>query len=132
MSDERRKKPRLPWIKFQSKVKVRRGLFSTEWVEIVPFDFSKYGMGVQTDEIFELNDIVQLSILLEMEIGSVQLDIVPGIVRYREKHHSRFNYGVEFDYSSKHLGKESVCADLAHIEKVINKHGQMKERLDGL
>jgi len=131
MSDERRKNPRLPWIKFESKVKVRRGLFSSEWVEIVPFDYSKYGMGIQTDEVFELKDIIHLSISLEMEVGLVELDVVPGVVRYREKHHSRFNYGIEFDYSSKYLNKESSRSDLEHIEQIINKHEQMKGRLRG-
>lgn len=132
MSDERRKKPRLPWIKFESSVKVRRGLFSTEWVEIVPFDYSKYGMGIQTDELFEVKEVVYLSISLQMEVGTVELDVVPGVVRYREKHHSRFNYGIEFDYTSRHLAKESVRSDLKHIEQIITKHEQMKARLEGM
>jgi len=132
MSDERRQKPRLPWIKFNSKVKVRRGLFSSEWIDIVPFDYSKYGMGIQTDEVFELKDNVNLSISLEMEVGFVEIELVSGIVRYREKHHSRFNYGIEFDYTSKSLGKGTVKADLEHIEQVLTKHEQMKKRLEGI
>jgi len=132
MSDERRQKPRLPWIKFNSKVKVRRGLFSSEWIDIVPFDYSKYGMGIQTDEVFELKDTVNLSISLEMEVGFVEIELVPGIVRYREKHHSRFNYGIEFDYGSKSVGKGTVKADLEHIEQVLTKHEQMKKRLEGM
>ena len=124
MSDERRKTPRLPWIKFESKVKVRRSLFSREWVEIVPFDYSKYGMGIQTDEVFELNDVIHLSIYLEMELVSVKLGVVPSVVRYREKHYSRFNYGIEFDYSSKYLSKKSSRADLEYIEQIINKYQQ--------
>lgn len=132
MSDERRQKPRLPWIKFNSKVKVRRGLFSSEWIDIVPFDYSKYGMGIQTDEVFELKDNVNLSISLEMEVGCVEIELVTGIVRYREKHHSRFNYGIEFDYTSKSVGKGTVKADLEHIEQVLTKHEQMKKRLEGI
>ncbi|WP_250658052.1 PilZ domain-containing protein [Alkalimarinus coralli] len=132
MSDERRQKPRLPWIKFNSKVKVRRGLFSSEWIEIVPFDYSKYGMGIQTDEIFELKETVNLSISLEMEVGVVQIDLIPGIVRYREKHHSRFDYGIEFDYASKIIARGTVRSDLEHIEQVLTKHEQMKARLEDM
>ncbi|UZE94613.1 PilZ domain-containing protein [Alkalimarinus alittae] len=132
MTDERRQKPRLPWLKFNSKVKVRRGLFSSEWVNIVPFDYSKYGMGIQTDEVFELNNTVQLTISLEMEVGAVEVEIIPGIVRYREKHHSRFNYGIEFDYKSKSISKGQVKTDLEHIEQVLKKHDQIKARLDGM
>ena len=132
MSDERRQKPRLPWIKFNSKVKVRRSIFSSEWIDIVPFDYSKYGMGIQTDEIFDLDDTVSLSISLEMEVGAVEINLVSGVVRYREKHHSRFNYGIEFDYSSKALSKGNTKGELEHIEQVLTKHEQMKERLEGM
>ncbi|MFD2230466.1 PilZ domain-containing protein [Alkalimarinus sediminis] len=132
MSDERRQKPRLPWIKFNSKVKVRRGIFSSEWIDIVPFDFSKYGMGIQTDEVFELKETVNLSISLEMEVGSVEIESISGIVRYREKHHSRFNYGIEFDYASKSVSKGGIKSDLEHIEQVLTKHEQMKDRLENM
>lgn len=130
MSDERRQKPRLPWLKFNSKVKVRRGLFTSEWIDIVPFDFSKYGMGIQTDEVFEISDNVQLSISLEMEVGAVEIEWVTGVVRYREKHHSRFNYGIEFDYKTKSIGKGTIQSDLEHVEQILTKHEQMKKRLD--
>lgn len=129
---ERRRKPRVPWIRFKSEVKIRRTLFYSEWVEVYPFDFNRYGTGVQTDEQFEVGETIVLSLSLEMEAGSIYVDTVPAIVRRKQKHHSRFNYGVEFDYSSRVLGKSSVISDLEHIESVLKKHCDLQARINGI
>ena len=94
---------------------IKRSLFKREWIPVVPYDFSHYGMGIQTDEVYGMGDEVCLSLELFQEGEQVTIPSVKGIVRYKEKHHSRFNYGVEFTFSSK-LEKLSVNKDLKQIE----------------
>jgi hypothetical protein len=128
MNPERRQRTRLPWLKFSAQVKIQRSLFNSEWIEVVPFDYSEFGMGIQTDEQFDIDDKVTLSLSLEMEIGSIYIETIPGFVRYKEKHHSRFNYGIEFDQSSRQLSEQSIRGHLVHIKKILQKRQRLQKR----
>lgn len=101
MSSERRRVGRQNWIRLESQVFVKRTIFKKEWIPVVPFDYSRYGMGIQTDEVYHLCDEVSLSIKLQTDKQEIVISMIKGIVRYKEKHHSRFNYGVEFCFSSE-------------------------------
>jgi len=118
MSRERRRADRCAWLRFESKVFVKRSFFKKEWVSVVPFDFSRYGMGVQTDEIYDIGDEVVLSLQLSKENTEIEIPLIKGILRYKEKHHSRFNYGVEFVFSSK-ADKSALDDDLMRIEQLL-------------
>jgi Tfp pilus assembly protein PilZ len=118
MSDERRRSERHSWLRLDSKVCIKRSIFKKEWVPVVPFDFSHYGMGIQTDEVYHLGDDVCLSLLLEQVEQHVIIPILKGVVRYKEKHHSRFNYGVEFTFASK-AEKLSLEGNLMLIERAL-------------
>lgn len=112
MGKERRRIDRQSWLKLESKVFIKRSLFKREWISVVPFDFSRYGMGIQTDEQYQLNDEVSLSIKLLMENEEIAIDLIYGVVRYKEKHHSRFNYGVEFCFETsneKQVLEQNLC-----------------------
>ena len=118
INDERRRSERHSWLRLDSKVCIKRSLFKKEWIPVVPYDYSHYGMGIQTDEIYHLGDEVCLSLELLQEGQSVAIPILKGIVRYKEKHHSRFNYGVEFFFASK-TEKQSLDGSLMKIEHVL-------------
>ena len=121
MSDERRRSERLQWIRFESRVCVRRSMFKKEWIPVVPFDFSRFGMGVQTDESYEVGDEVVMSLELESENTNRFIPLMKGIVRYKEKHHSRFNYGVEFKFASK-ADRLELEKELIWIEQVLQNY----------
>jgi|GEM_PF-544361 len=118
MKDERRRSDRHNWLRLDSKVCIKRSIFKKEWVPVVPFDFSHYGMGIQTDEVYQIGDDVCLSLELTQEDHSVMIPILKGHVRYKEKHHSRFNYGVEFSFVSK-TEKLGLDESLMMIERAL-------------
>jgi len=118
MKDERRRSERHNWLRLDSKVCIKRSIFKKEWVPVVPFDFSHYGMGIQTDEVYHLGDNVCLSLELSQEGQQVTIPMLKGVVRYKEKHHSRFNYGVEFTFVSK-VEKLSLNESLMLIESAL-------------
>jgi len=121
MQDERRRCDRIQWLKFESKVFVRRSLFKKEWIPVVPYDFSHYGMSIQTDEVYELGDQVCLALELTQDAGAIAIPLIRGIIRYKEKHHSRFNYGVEFTFESK-TEKIALDDDLIRIEQALRRY----------
>lgn len=124
MKDERRRSDRYVWVRFESKVQVRRSLLKKEWISVEPFDFSRFGMGIQTDEAYQIGDQVALSLSFAKENAALEVPLIKGIVRYKEKHHSRFNYGVEFTFASK-IEKYSMDEDLIWIENALKKYDAM-------
>ncbi|KZY73237.1 hypothetical protein A3740_19450, partial [Oleiphilus sp. HI0068] len=120
MANERRRTERHNWLRLESSVYIKRSLFKKEWIPVVPFDFSRYGMGIQTDEVYHLGDEVVLSLKLLKEDVEVELPLLKGLVRYKEKHHSRFNYGVEFSFASKH-DKLKINDELVAIEQILRR-----------
>jgi Tfp pilus assembly protein PilZ len=121
MNKDRRRLERQNWLKLESHVFIRRGLLKKEWIPVVPFDYSRYGMGIQTDETYQLGDEVSLSLRLIKNGIDVSIPLLRGYVRYKEKHHSRFNYGVEFCFSSK-SEKLILDDDLMKIEQSLRQH----------
>lgn len=133
MKDERRRSDRFVWVRFESRVQVRRSLFKKEWIAVEPFDFSRFGMGIQTDEAYKIGDEVMLSLSFAKENATLEVPMIKGVVRYKEKHHSRFNYGVEFVFASK-TEKFSLDEDLIWIESALKKYDAMRQAqgaLDG-
>ena len=115
MSDDRRRQERFSWLRFESRVQVRRSFFKKEWIPVVPFDYSHFGMGIQTDEVFDIGEDVEVSLELNKENSHILIPRLKGVMRYKEKHHSRFNYGVEFVFESRQE-KLSMDEDLIRIE----------------
>ena len=126
MTKERRRAERQNWLRLESKVHIKRSLFKKEWIPVVPFDFSQYGMGIQTDEVYHLNDEVALSLSLIEEDRDISIALIKGYVRYKEKHHSRFNYGVEFYFASNAL-KLSMENELLLIEQTLRQYESQLE-----
>ena len=117
MKNERRRYDRHRWLHFESRVRVKRSLFKKEWIPVVPYDYSRYGLGIQTDETFDIDDTVCLFLELTNHDGMICIPEIQGIIRYKEKHHSRFNYGVEFLFESK--SEQLVLEDLVRIEQAL-------------
>ncbi len=116
--NDRRRIYRQEWVRLESHVFIKRSFLQKEWIPVVPFDFSRYGMGIQTDEAYQLGDEVCLSLKLIKSNIEIDVPMLRGYVRYKEKHHSRFNYGVEFCFSTK-AEKLTLDEDLMKIEQTL-------------
>ena len=125
MKNERRRYDRHRWLHFESRVRVKRSLFKKEWIPVVPYDFSRYGLGIQTDETFDIDDMVCLSLELTKQDSVISIPHIEGVVRYKEKHHSRFNYGVEFLFGSK-AEQLILEEDLIRIEQALRRFDELR------
>ena len=103
---------------FSGFVYIGQGLLKKEWIPVVPFNYSRQGMSIQTDEIYNIGDEVSLSLTLHKDNIEIAIPLLRANVRYKEKHHSRFNYGVEFYFVSK-SEKLSLDEDLMRIEQAL-------------
>jgi PilZ domain len=119
MNKDSRRTERYSWLSFEAKVHVKRSFFVKEWIPVVPFDFSRFGLGIQTDETFVVGEEVQLMLELENEDLDLTVPTIRGIVRYKTKIHSRFDYGVEFVFPSK-LSRHELDDDLIRIERALH------------
>ncbi|TNC81047.1 MAG: hypothetical protein C9356_10620 [Oleiphilus sp.] len=129
MNEGRRRSERFSWLTFEAKVFIKRSFFVKEWIPVVPFDFSRFGLGIQTDEAFEIGEEVQLTFDLEKEDLEVKIPAIKGIVRYKSKVHSRFDYGVEFIFATK-LDRHEMDIDLIKIERAL-KYFESSRMADG-
>ena len=129
---ERRRRPRFPLENLRIHLRVKRGLFSREWVAVKPFDFSRTGVGFKTDELLTPGEHIVVSLRLELEFGDVLVEEADGIVRHSEKECSCFNYGVEFDLSSRRMKREEIQYSLSRMEVLLERYNDILLKMQGV
>jgi hypothetical protein len=67
-----------------------------------------------------VGDQVCLSLTLCRESAGISIPELQGLVRYKEKHHSRFNYGVEFVFRDA-IERYALEEQLIRIEVALRK-----------
>ena len=125
MTDERRRRQRLPWIKMEARVRIRKNLLSSGWEEVTVVDFNKLGMGIVTDHPFEMNDNLVLSLRLATEVGDIVVDKVAALVRHREEHELGKRLGLEFEGGLS----ENTLGGLARIENLLSRYAEVTDRM---
>lgn len=129
MSNERRRRTRLPSANLTAKVRVKQSFFSSIWQDVRPFDFNVLGVGLKTTQDFEKGDHITLSFNLDVDMGSVAIDEVVGIVKHIDSRAGLNSYGIEFDQSAKPNKKTNLKESLERIEDLLNKHNDIVNRL---
>ncbi|MCP5209143.1 MAG: PilZ domain-containing protein [Hahellaceae bacterium] len=129
MSQERRRRSRLPWANLEAKIKIKKSLFASTWLDVRPFDFSVLGVGLKTTQPFEKGDVIVISFRLALDMGEIVLDDLPGIIRHKVDKAGMYSYGVEFDASAKITNKEETRQQLDRIEAILRKHAEIVDRI---
>lgn len=123
--NERRRRQRLPWIKMEARIRVRKNLLSSTWEDVDVIDFSRLGMGMVTKHSFSRGDSLILSLRLATEVGDIVVDKVTALVRHREAHEKGFRLGLEFEEDQP----EKVDGGLNRIEALLSRHSEVTERM---
>lgn len=126
---ERRKRKRLPWLNLEAKLKVKKSLFSSAWLEVRPFDYNKFGMGIMTIHDLELGDKINISLRLDLEVGEIVIEDLIGVIRYKSPKMGLNSFGLEFDSDSKIFKKQETQEHLERIEQILAKHAELVEKL---
>ncbi|MDI9245778.1 hypothetical protein [Marinobacter sp. CHS3-4] len=126
---ERRRRKRLPWISMQAWVRVKKNLFSSDWVTVEVADYNSLGMGIRPDqglaESLQSQESIQISLSLETEVGEISADGVAAKVRHVDEKDGSTFVGIEFEKGVKTAVKES----LERIESIMSRHQQLSERI---
>lgn len=122
---ERRRRERLPFIQMDARVKVRKGLFSNNWLEVQVMDFSKLGMAIVSDQEFKEGDKLQFSLRLNTEVGDITVEQAEALVRNSRVADNGTIYGLEFADSQK----ASVGDSIGRIESVLTRFKAVTDRI---
>ena len=123
---ERRREQRLPWVSMDARVKVRKGLIGSTWVDVEVVDYNRLGIGVvASDEILKPESRVQVSLRLNTEVGDITVDQVAADVRHAQMDEHGHFFGLEFD---KELS-QGISESLERIEGILNRHQGLAEKI---
>lgn len=126
---ERRRRKRLPWISMQARVRVKKTLFSSDWVAVDVADYNSLGMGIRPDQALakslQKQESIQISLSLETEVGDITAEGVAAKVRHIAEEGGSSFVGIEFEKGAKTSVKES----LERIESILNRHQQLADRI---
>ena len=124
--NERRREQRLPWVSMDARVKVRKGLIGSAWVDVDVVDYNRLGIGVVSGEsILKPESRVQISLRLNTEVGEITVDQVSAIVRHSQTDEHGYFFGLEFE---KDLS-QSVSERLERIEGILNRHQDLSAKV---
>jgi hypothetical protein len=71
-----------------------------------------------------------LSFNLALDMGSVALEEIPGIVKHVSSVGGLNTFGIEFDQSAKLMNKPKIQEELARIEQLLQKHEEIVNRIN--
>lgn len=110
-----------------TRIKVKRGIFSRDWVDVKTYEFTNDHCIVKTDEIYELNGPITLSFHLSLAINDIVIEDFVGKVLKKKKDCSCFHYYIEFNNGKSSEG-QSVFSKIKQISSIVKKKQNIKEK----
>ncbi len=122
---ERRRRQRLPWIKMEARIRVRKNFLASGWEDVTVVDFNKLGIGIVTQRSLSQDESLVLSLRLSTEVGDIVVDKVGALVRHTEDHELGRRFGLEFESELS----DEVVRGLTRIEKLLSRYAQVTDRM---
>ncbi|MGM0434909.1 MAG: PilZ domain-containing protein [Pseudomonadota bacterium] len=124
--NERRREQRLPWVSMDARIKVRKGLIGSAWVDVEVVDYNRLGIGIiVADELLKPDSRVQVSLRLNTEVGEITVDQVAASVRHSQTDEHGHFFGLEFEKEPS----QGVQESLQRIEGILNRHQGLAEKV---
>src|SRR5690606_37805754 len=99
-------------------------------VEVQPLDYNKQGMAIDTPTELQPEEDVMVALELVMDMGSIQIEKLAGVVRYVLPIGSQFRYGIEFDFQGpRFMRSPENEAQLARIETLLQRSLNVQDRI---
>ncbi|MFO7788100.1 MAG: PilZ domain-containing protein [Halospina sp.] len=124
--NERRREQRLPWVSMDARIKVRKGLIGSAWVDVEVVDYNRLGIGIiAAEDLLKPDSRVQVSLRLNTEVGEITVDQVAATVRHCQTDEHGYFFGLEFEKEPS----EGVRESLQRIEGILNRHQGLAEKV---
>ena len=112
---------KLPIDDLSARIKVKRGLFSREWIDVKTFEFCHSHCVIKTDEIYEINSPIILSFYFNTAMTDIVLEEYVGKVRKKKKDCSCFHYYIDLKDGKSQENAESAASKIRQIATLIKK-----------
>lgn len=128
--DERRLLRRYPAAELRASLRVKKTLFNESWIEVRPLDYNKKGIAIDTSTELRPEEDVVVALELVMDMGSIKIEKLAGVVRYARPLGSVFRYGIEFDFQGpRFMRAPEIEAQLVRIETLLQRSLNVQDRI---
>ncbi|MCP5209208.1 MAG: hypothetical protein H7A01_18615 [Hahellaceae bacterium] len=114
-----------------TRIKVKRGFFARDWVDVKTFEFADSHCVIKTDEIYEINSPITLSFHLKLDLDDIVIDEFVGKVKKKKKDCSCFHYYIDFK-EGKGQDSEISLSKIRQIGSVIKKKRNLKAKINSV
>ena len=128
--EDRRILRRFPAAELKASLRIKKGLFGDSWVAVKPQDYNKRGVAIDTAVELSPETDVMVSLELVMDMGSIQIEKLAGVVRYARQVGSKYRYGIEFDFEGpRFMRTPAIEAQLTRIEGILERNQHVTDRI---
>lgn len=124
MDNERRRERRIPAVSLKAQI-VTRKLFRNEIHNVVPVDLSTTGISIQTARQMTIGDKLEMALILELDIGNVEIKKLPSTIRHTAKIGNEMRYGLEFD----EIKNEYTRGQLERMAEMLERSRKVSKRI---
>ncbi len=129
MITELRARKRMPTANLKSSIRVSKGILKSIWEEARAKDFSYFGMCIKTNREYRVDDLITLSLHLELDMGDITVEPIHARVVRINKLVGFYEYGLEFDQKVVKNPTSETAKNLMRIENVLNKQAALSAKL---
>ncbi len=103
----------------KTRIKVKRGIFARDWVDVKTYEFDTNHCIIKTDEIYEINSNITLSFHMPLAIDDIVIEDYVGKIRKKKKDCSCFHYFIDFTEGKSSEGQiaENKIKQIANLIK---------------
>ncbi len=114
-----------------ARIKVKRGFFTKDWVDVKVYEFCPSSCIIKTDEVYLVGSPITLSFKLPLELNEIVIEELVGKVTSKRKDCSCFHYCVEINISK--MRKDSLVSDkIKQIDSIIRKKRALTTKLNSV
>jgi len=120
----------MPTAHLTSSIRVSKGFIKSIWEEARPKDFSLFGMCLKTNRLFNTDDKITVSLTLEMDMGTINVEQITARVVRVNKLVGFYEYGIEFDKKVIKNTTGSTTINMMKIENFLEKQEAFSTRIE--
>ncbi|ARU56355.1 MAG: hypothetical protein MI864_23690 [Pseudomonadales bacterium] len=118
-------------IDLKSRIKVKRGLFTRDWVDVKVYEFTPLHCVIKTDEIFDIQAPIPLSFQLLLDVNDIVIEELIGRVVKKRKDCSCFHYYIDIK-SGKHATDTAILSKINKIAAIVKKKQALNSKLNSV
>ncbi len=113
-----------------TRIKVKRGFFSSDWVDVKIYEFTPQHCIIKTDEIYNVGASMIMSMRFKLDMNEIVIEELTGTVLKKRKDCSCFHYFVEFAGMNDKTTLEAN--KIKQIDSIIRKKKALNSKINNV